>query len=961
MSEVLKLTFADAEFMSDIDHLPWFLGPKGENAELVEDLFLLILRDYIHWRRNYFPGDKILINQSLQAGFREQHGDLTQRVSEMMAEMRRNFPFYNPRYIGHMSSDVTVPSLLGYFTGLLYNPNNVTVEAAPVTVDWEIETTSRILEMLGFNPPPPIPAPDEDLAEYYSRAARKTFGWAHVCSGGTAANIEALWVARNVRYFPISVWDVAQKHNLKIEVKFREKTNGVANGKGRAQDRTIDIRELKIEQMLQLRPNESIYLLARYVEAVRNHLDLAGHTSEAVSEKAWQLLDQSEYGLGRGTYKVFNDFPPVLFVSGAAHYSISKAADVLGIGRRNVEIVGMDSKFRMDVDELRSKIINAAKKGRIPLAVIAIAGTTEEGAVDPVYRIAELRDELETDHGLTFWLHVDAAWGGYIRSLFQPEPDDLIRASVGKIAEAVGVPDGSSTLSEWHNQLTEVLSARVEPAVHRAAESRMDALASAHSRKDPIEYWDRVANLVSHFLRARKSSAGTLKQGNRKRTEAEFQERVEVLVKRIAKELNIHVSDARGSAAGFIDQWHPRFLQALQDNWDVFTGEWVHDTQERLAHHLSKLEKHAHADTADTYLPLLREILLDYAEYVFDEPPVDDLRPTMEDRMKIVHEYVQKQLVLDWGAYQRTIKIVWGKDREVCSAFLAFSESDSITVDPHKMGYTPYPCGLIAFRNDRVRHFILQKAPYITSVKHNALVHLPPKHAEETANYRGRKTVLESFGPFMLEGSKPGAAASGLWLATELIPLTMRKHGAIIRASLLAARELHEWILHWDAIQRKNGKEPGYEFVPLVESDPDTNVVVFVAKRTGSHSLPITNKLTQLIYEQFAIQTELGQRQYSYSQRFFLTKTTCNEPNYPYETLRSFFKRAELETSNAAYASSGLVVLRSVVMSPYLNAAEDLTHQNLFKEFLEELDEAALRALSIMRREEERAATAGHR
>ena len=35
--------------------LAWFLGPKAENASLLEEMLLLVLRDYCHWRRNYFP------------------------------------------------------------------------------------------------------------------------------------------------------------------------------------------------------------------------------------------------------------------------------------------------------------------------------------------------------------------------------------------------------------------------------------------------------------------------------------------------------------------------------------------------------------------------------------------------------------------------------------------------------------------------------------------------------------------------------------------------------------------------------------------------------------------------------------------------------------------------------------------------------------------------------------------
>jgi len=85
----------------DLKHLAWFLGPKAENASYVEDLILLILRDYIHWRKNYFPGDPILLSQSIQRGHLDQRDRLNENVHKLLADLRRNFPFYSPRYLAH--------------------------------------------------------------------------------------------------------------------------------------------------------------------------------------------------------------------------------------------------------------------------------------------------------------------------------------------------------------------------------------------------------------------------------------------------------------------------------------------------------------------------------------------------------------------------------------------------------------------------------------------------------------------------------------------------------------------------------------------------------------------------------------------------------------------------------------------------------------------------------------------
>jgi len=168
----------------------WFLGPKAENAESEQRMLTYILDDYFHWRRNYFPSDEILITQSMQREALDWNDRLAQQVTEMLAGLRRHFPFYSPRYNAHMLSDQTIPSVLGYFAGMLYNPNNVTPESAPVTLAWELEVGADILKMLGYAPPP---APGSE--------SRGEFGFAHITGGGTVANLEALWAARNVRYF----------------------------------------------------------------------------------------------------------------------------------------------------------------------------------------------------------------------------------------------------------------------------------------------------------------------------------------------------------------------------------------------------------------------------------------------------------------------------------------------------------------------------------------------------------------------------------------------------------------------------------------------------------------------------------------------------------------------------------------------------------------------------------------
>src|ERR1019366_7174243 len=78
-----------------------------------------------------------------------------------------------------------------------------------------------------------------------------------------------------------------------------------------------------------------------------------------------------------------------------------------------------------------------------------------------------------------------------------------------------------------------------------------------------------------------------------------------------------------------------------------------------------------------------------------------------------VSAFVSRNMTIHRGRYEKTLHLQWGYS-EVTSAFLAFPQADSITVDPHKLGYVPYPCGVVAFRNDLVRQFITEAAPYIS-------------------------------------------------------------------------------------------------------------------------------------------------------------------------------------------------------------------------------------------------------
>jgi glutamate decarboxylase len=124
-----------------------------------------------------------------------------------------------------------------------------------------------------------------------------------------------------------------------------------------------------------------------------------------------------------------------ILVSRRGHYSLGKAADLLGIGRDNLITVETDDNNRVNMKRLREHCTRLHAEGIRPLSLIGLAGTTETGNVDPLEELADLAAEL----GCHF--HVDAAWGG--PTLFSDTYRGLLR----------GIERADSVTIDAHKQL----------------------------------------------------------------------------------------------------------------------------------------------------------------------------------------------------------------------------------------------------------------------------------------------------------------------------------------------------------------------------------------------------------------------------------------------------------------------------------------------------------------------------
>jgi glutamate/tyrosine decarboxylase-like PLP-dependent enzyme len=96
-----------------------------------------------------------------------------------------------------------------------------------------------------------------------------------------------------------------------------------------------------------------------------------------------------------------------LYTSAQAHSSVERAAWIAGIPRAHVRLLPVDGNYRLVTAALATAIGDDRAAGLLPVAVVASAGTTNTGAVDPLHEVADLCEAEDV------WLHVDAAYAGF--------------------------------------------------------------------------------------------------------------------------------------------------------------------------------------------------------------------------------------------------------------------------------------------------------------------------------------------------------------------------------------------------------------------------------------------------------------------------------------------------------------------------------------------------------------------
>lgn len=355
-----------------------FLGPYAQNDTLLEKLVVEFLRDHVYWRRNFHPEDPLAISTSaaLHPDYLAFEAKMRRELHLLSAALKKSVPFHSPRYIGHMASDLLLPGLAAQILTLPYNPNNVTEDAAPVTVELEVKVGLQLARMLGYVDDPMHP--------------ECAFG--HLTSGGTVANYQALRLALAQKAFPVAL-------------------------------RAAGISELGLPEddwaAFNLHPRAATALVARWGEWLAQ--------AAPAERKRWQTkvaaarieqLGLVEFFATHSSLKV-----PLVLAPVTAHYSWSKGCKLLGLGRAQLGQLP-ERGMRIDVDAMEAILAQCLRERQPILMAVAVLGTTEYGTIDPIDAVVAARERF-AQRGLGFAVHVDAAWGGYLATLFRNEDGSL--------------------------------------------------------------------------------------------------------------------------------------------------------------------------------------------------------------------------------------------------------------------------------------------------------------------------------------------------------------------------------------------------------------------------------------------------------------------------------------------------------------------------------------------------------
>lgn len=372
-----------------------FLGPDADNHALLAELANVAMDSIVHFRTHVWKGPTINKDPMHQSSIDE----LKRRFNDLLNYLEdHSTPFSSLRYLAHMTGDQLLPAVAAYYAGMIYNSNNVTIQASTATTLLEMLAMRDLCDMVGFTRSALFYGQDTELAGHMVDP------WAHIASDGSIANIEGLWSAREVKSLPFAVLN-AFKHETRLKTAANIEVN-TCSGK------IIKLVDANAWELWNLTRDERLAIPYRIADltGIEDYEVWAILAKYAINTQGWQSFSQYFY----------NNHWPIVLVPSTAHYSWPKAAAVLGLGTVNIQHVMVDQFGRMKLGDLRLKLDKALENKQPILMTVSVFGSTEESAVDPLSDILAIRDEYR-QMGLDFDIHVDAAWGGYFISTIRKE------------------------------------------------------------------------------------------------------------------------------------------------------------------------------------------------------------------------------------------------------------------------------------------------------------------------------------------------------------------------------------------------------------------------------------------------------------------------------------------------------------------------------------------------------------
>ncbi|MBN2653167.1 MAG: hypothetical protein JXR63_12380 [Spirochaetales bacterium] len=387
-------TFIDGDPTSAL-----FLGPKGENLDILESLVLEAIDSIKSGRTQFHPEDNPIITDNIKESelYKKSLSLIRENFTHLLRILNKyDTPFYSSRYIGHMNWELSIPALSAYFATMLHNPNNVTVQASTATTFLEMSVGRDICSMIGY----------DDKS------------WSHITCDGSVANLEALWAAREVKLLAIAIKNAIVYEDVLKGAKFISVEKVDRSTASLLQFSTWELLNLSREKVLEL-PRQ------------------VGELCNIEESEVWDLVNKkyscNAIGFAEFSRKNLEDYRLLLVVPATRHYSWDKASSILGFGSVFSSLstgintcfvrVPIDEKSRIDIEEYQSLMEHCSdEKNKCSVVLsVAVVGTTEEASVDPVAEILACRNRLRLEKSFDIPIHVDAAYGGYSLSTIRED------------------------------------------------------------------------------------------------------------------------------------------------------------------------------------------------------------------------------------------------------------------------------------------------------------------------------------------------------------------------------------------------------------------------------------------------------------------------------------------------------------------------------------------------------------